>query len=181
MSYSPHAHVQPIKTFVWKPIAILGFLSTPIKFPIQKPYRNQVYRTSPTLTYSPYNLLHRNPPPFWIPYRYRSSSPYKSRIETEFVVKPPRSRFGGTNFCMETRRHFGFPIDRNQVPIQKTYRNHVCRVLRQPTLQFLIFLINLILYAIIQWCLRLINWKWLKDNNSIMNTNNLIWYLQLYL
>ena len=43
----PHAHVQPIQTFVWKPVAILDSLSIPIKFPIQKPYRNQVCRTIP--------------------------------------------------------------------------------------------------------------------------------------
>ena len=47
LSYSPHAHVQPIQTFVWKPVAILDSLSIPIKFPIQKSYRNQVCRTAP--------------------------------------------------------------------------------------------------------------------------------------
>ena len=64
LSYSPHAHVQPIQTFVWKPVTILDSLSIPIKFPIQKSYRNQVCHAAPTPRYGLYKLLYGNPLPF---------------------------------------------------------------------------------------------------------------------
>ena len=82
-------------------------LSIPIKFLIQKSYRNQVCRTAPTLTYILYTLLHGNPSPSWMPYRYQSSFPYKSRLENKYVVQHPHSRIGYTNFCVGTHRYFG--------------------------------------------------------------------------
>ena len=64
-------------------------------FPIdtnQVPYTKVVWKPSlsysPTLTYSLYKLLYWNRSPFWIRYRYQSSSLYKSRTETKFVVQP---------------------------------------------------------------------------------------------
>ena len=52
---------------------------------------------------------------FAFDYRYQSSPPYKSRLETKFIVHPPRSRIAYSISCMEIRRHFGFPIDISHV------------------------------------------------------------------
>ena len=56
---------------------------------------------------------------FAFDYRYQSSPPYKSRLETKFIVHPPRSRIAHTISCIEIRRHFEFPIDIDQVPHTK--------------------------------------------------------------